>query len=116
MVHVLLSVYLAPTAGTCSAAARGLLALSPRTESLLTAYAVVSLALSVILLFWAMHQHRLIQSRLSQELADSTAVIGKLQEKNDELTAANEELRSTIAELPAKQQKVQETVKGTMST
>jgi hypothetical protein len=112
VVHVLLSVCFEANAGDCLAAARGLLALSPRTELLLTAYAVVSLALSVILLFWAIHQHRRIERRLSQELADSVAATDRLQQKNDELTAANEQLRQTIAGLSGKLQEVPETVTG----
>ncbi|MHC4431607.1 MAG: hypothetical protein ACYS14_00975 [Planctomycetota bacterium] len=115
MVHVLPSVYLGATAGGCLAAT-GPHALSPRIDWLFSAYAIVSLILAVILLFWALRQHRLIEHGLSQKLADSVAAIDKLQQKNDELTAANEQLRQTTAESSAKLKDVPETVKGVTNT
>ena len=116
MVQVLLSISLAPTAGDQLAAATGLLGLTSGIEWLLTAYAIVSLALSVILMFWVSHGHRRIEHCLSRELADSVAASAKLQQKNDELTVANEELRQTIAEQSGKQQEVPESVTGAINT
>jgi len=116
MAQVLLSVSLPPTAGACLAQTTGLSALSSGFEWFLTAYAIFSLTLSVILLFWVSHGHKRIELRLSQELADSAAAIDKLQQKNDILTANNEELRQTICELSGKQQEVPETVTGAINT
>ena len=116
MVQILLSVSLAPTAGTHLTAATGLLALSAGVEQLLTAYAIVSLALSIILLFWVAHGHKRIELCLSKELAESAAASAKLQQKNDELTVANKELRQTIIAQSGKQEKVPEGVTGTINT
>jgi hypothetical protein len=116
MVRVLLSISLAPIAGGQLAAATGLLALSAGAEWLLTAYAIVSLALSVILMFWVSHGHRRIEHYLSRELADSVAASTRLQQENDELTASNEELRQTIAEQSPRQQEVVASVTGAINT
>ena len=116
MVHVLLSVCLGAAAGDCLAAGTRPRVLSSGVEWLLTGYAIVSLSLSLILLFWVSHGHKRIELRLNRELADSLAAIDKLQQKNDELTAANEQLRQRIAELSAKQQDVPETVTGVTRT
>ena len=116
MVQVLLSVSLAATAGAYSAGATGLLAFSAGVERLLTAYAVVSLALSVILLFWVSQGHKRIELCLGRELAESAVASAKLQQKNDELTVANKELRQTIAELSGKQDEVPETVTSAINT
>jgi len=116
MVQILLSVSLAPTAGTHLTATTGLLALSAGLEGFLTAYAVVSLALSLILMFWVAHGHKRIELCLSQKLAESAAASAKLQQKNDELTVATEKLRQTIAKLSSKQQEVAEGVTGAINT
>jgi len=116
MVQVLLSVSLASTAGTHLAGATGQLALSSGVEWFLTAYAIVSLTLSVILMFWVSHGHKRIELRLSQELTDSAAAMAKLQRNYDELTVANKELQQTITELSSKQEKVPEGVTGTINT
>ena len=116
MLQVLLTISLAPTAGDQLAAATGLLALTAGSEWLLTAYAIVSLALSVVLLIWVFRGHRRIERYLSQELTDSVAAGTRLQQENDELTVANKELRQTITELSGKQQKVPETVTGAINT
>jgi hypothetical protein len=116
MVHVLLSVCLGVTAKDRLAAAIGPLALSSGFEWFLTGYAVVSLSLSLILLFWVSSGHKRIELRLNRELADSVAAIDKLQQKDDELRAANEQLRQRIAELSAKLQDVPETVTGVTNT
>ena len=111
MVQVPLTISLAPTAGGQLAATTGLLALTAGTEWLLTAYAIVSLALSVILMFWVSRGHRRIEHYLSQELTDSVAAGTRLQQENDELTVANKELQQTIAEQSTKQE-VAESVTG----
>ena len=116
MVHVLLSVRLGATVGDFMAAATGLLAISRGFEWFLTTYAIVSLSLSLLLLSWVSRGHKRIELRLNRELADSLAAIDKLQQKNDELTAANEQLRQRIAELSAKPQDVPETVTGVTRT
>jgi len=116
MVQVLLSVSLAATAGAYSAGATGLLALSAGGERLLTAYAIVSLALSVILLFWVSQGHKRIELCLGRELAESAVASAKLQQKNDELTVANKELRQTITEQSSRQEKVAEGVTGAINT
>ena len=116
MVQVLLSVSLAPTAGTHLTAATGLLALSAGAERLLTGYAIVSLALSIMLMFWVAHGHKRIELCLSKELAESAVASAKLQQKNDELTVANKELQQTIIEQSSRQEKVPERVTGTIDT
>ena len=116
MIQTLVSVSLVPTAGTHLAAATGLLALSAGVERLLTAYAIVSLALSVILLFWVSQGHKRIELYLGQELAESAAASAKLQQKNDELTVTNKELRQTITEQSSRQEKVAEGVTGAINT
>jgi hypothetical protein len=116
MIQILVSVSLAPTAGTHLTAATGLLALSAGVERWLTAYAIVSLALSIILLFWVAHGHKRIELCLSQKLVESAAASAKLQQKNDELTVANKELRQTIVEQSSRQEKVPEGVTGTINT
>lgn len=112
MLQVLLTISLVPTAGGQLAAATGLLALTAGSEWLLTAYAIVSLALSVVLLIWVFRGHRRIERYLGEELADAVAASAELQQKNEELTVANKELRQTIAEQSAKQQEVVESVTG----
>jgi len=116
MVQILLSASLAPTAGAYLPAATGLLALSSGIEWFLTGYAIVSLILSLILLFWVSHGHKRNSCCLSQELAESAAASAKLHQKNDELTVANEELRQTIAELSGKRQEVPGGVTGAINT
>jgi len=112
MLQVLLTTSLAPTVGDQLAAATGLIGLTSGTEWLLTAYAIVSLALSVVLLIWVFRGHRRIERYLGKELADAVAASAELQQKNDELTVANKELQQTIAEQSAKQQEVVESVTG----
>ena len=116
MVQILVSVSLAPTAGTHLPATTGLLALSSGVEWFLTSYAIVSLILSIILLFWVSRGHKRVSCCLGQELAESAIASTKLQQKNDELTVANKELRQTITELSSKQEKVPEGVTGTINT
>ena len=116
MVHVLLSVCLGVTAGDFLAAATGPLAFSSGVEWFLTAYAIVSLSLSLILLFWVSRGHKRVEIRLNRELADSLAAVDKPRQKNNELTAASGELRQTIAELSAKVQGIPQTVTGVTNT
>ena len=116
MVQILLSASLAPTAGAYLPAATRLLALSSGVEWFLSAYAIVSLIMSIILLTWVSHGHRRVSCCLSQELAESAAASAKLQQKNDELTVANKELRQTIAEQSGRRQEVPEGVTGAIDT
>ncbi len=116
MVQILLAISLAPTAGGRLTGSTGLLGFASGIEWLLTAFAIVSLALSVILLFFVYGEHRRSERHLNQELNASAARNAELVKQNYELELANRELRQAIVEIPGKQEEVPENVAGASST
>lgn len=114
MVHVLSAISLAPTAG--GRLTEGLLASVFSVEWMLTTFAVVSLALSVILLFLVYGEHRRSERHLNQELNTSAARNAELVKQNYQLELTNRELRQAIVEFSGKQEEVPENVAGATST
>ena len=115
MIQVLQAISLSSIAIDQSVGATGLLGFSSGVEWLLTAFAVLSLALSVALFFWVSAGHRRLEQCLTQKLTDSAAANARLRMENEELTATNKELRQTIAEISASQKEAQQKIAGAVS-
>jgi hypothetical protein len=84
-------------------AARGTAGTSLASEPWLTGFAVVALALSVILLCWEYTRRRRTESNLRDNITDLTITIFKLRQEKDELAASNKELQQEMAELSRRQ-------------
>ena len=82
------------------------------TEWLLTAFAIVALALAVVLLFWVAVKRRRTEDNLKQNITDLTVTTFKLRKERDDLAAANKELQQAIAELSRRQAAVPESAKS----
>ncbi len=116
MIQLLPAISLAPTTGDQLAAVTGMLGFVSGFEWFLTAFAVVSLALSVALFFWVSAGHRQTEQDLHQKLTESAATNARLSQKNGELAVADKELRQTIAGLHLKLEKATKNTASAAST
>lgn len=77
---------------------------------LLTVFAMISLIIAVILLFWVFTKYRRSENRLNLRITELTITNIKLQQEDAKLTANNEKLRQENAELYRKQVEVLENI------
>ncbi len=99
MIQVLPAISSTPATADQLAAVTGMLGFVSGFEWFLTAFAVVSLALSVILFFWVSAGHRQTEQDLHQKLTDSAATNAQLRLNNEQLGITVKRLRQTIAGL-----------------
>ena len=115
MIQALQAIWLSPIAIDQSVGATGLLGFSAGVEWLLTAFAIVSLALSVALFFWVSAGHRRLEQCLTHKLTDSVAANARLRMENEELIGTNKDLQQTIAKISASQKEAQQKIAGAVS-
>ena len=96
-------------------AQKGTSGASATVESVLTWFAVVALALSVILLFWVYVQRARTETKLRQNITDLTVTTFKLRQEKDELAAANRKLQEAVSELSGRQAAVLDNMKKQLS-
>ena len=99
MIQVLSAIPAAPTTGAQLTGTAGMLGFVSGFEWLLTAFAVVSLTLSVILFFRVSAGHQRTEQDLHQRLTDSAATNARLKQKNDQLTLTVKQMQQTIVGL-----------------
>ena len=78
------------------------------TEVLLTAFAVVALLTSEILLFWVFHKYRRSVQELNKKVTDLTVTNVKQRQENEKTTAANKKLEQELADLTAANEKLRQ--------
>lgn len=93
-------------------AARGTAGTSVTSEPWLTGFAVVALALAVILLFWAYARRRRTENNLRRNITDLTITVFQLRQEKDQLAAANKELQQEMAEFSRRQVVALESMKS----
>jgi len=76
----------------------------------LTAFAVVALIISLVLLCWVFTKHRRSENRLNLRVTELTIANIELRQENDELTATNEKLKQENTVLHQKQVELLENV------
>ncbi|KPK41694.1 MAG: hypothetical protein AMJ65_08990 [Phycisphaerae bacterium SG8_4] len=96
-------------------AGQGTIGTSLTSESLLTWFAVVALAISVILLFWVYAKRARTETKLRENITDLTVTTFKLRQEKDELAAANKKLQQAVSELSGRQAAVLENMKKQLS-
>ena len=80
------------------------------STGLLTVFAMISLIIAVILLFWVFTKYRRSENRLNLRITELTVTNIKLRQENAKLTANNEKLQQENVELYQKQVEVLENV------
>lgn len=105
-------VFLAPMSYESWCAAKGHSGNPVTSETWLTGFAVVALALAVVLFIWTYAKHRRTENNLRDNITNLTITTFKLRQKKDQLVAANKDLQRAIAELSRKQAAVLGTMKS----
>ena len=80
------------------------------TIAWLTAFAMVALIISVILLCWVFSKHRQSEHRLNLQITELLFTNERLREKMEQLSATNEELKQENTVLHQKQVELRENV------
>ena len=94
---------------------RGTAGTSFTSESWLTGFAVVALALAIILLLWVYAKRARTENKLRNSITDLTITAFKLRQEKDELAATNKKLQRAIAELSERQAAVLENMRNQLT-
>ncbi|MHC4167551.1 MAG: hypothetical protein ACYSWQ_11380 [Planctomycetota bacterium] len=97
MIQILPTISMATTAGVQLTGAVGSFGFVSAFEWFLEACAVVSLTLSVMLLFWVSARHQRAEQDLHRRLNASATTNAELRQENHELTLTIKQLQQTIA-------------------